>query len=198
VLISAPAMREHRRGAREERGLPMQVERSDVSPLTGREALHRITEAVLSLTQQGRVLRVLSARAYSVVCEPVRVAFLSRASLDQRAYEPPNNNGDRGTTYTGRSGTPSPLLAADTQAGLYVGKPCCISLAGRAQRQAPTRGGGRVLSGGDSWPAPRAFASPQAKNRQTGHTTTQSERRSSERGCHPRSQSTRGVEAGQR
>ncbi len=65
----------------------MQVQSSDVSPLPGREALHRMTEAVLSLTQQGRVRRVLSARASSVVCGPVRSASLSGGKLDRRPRE---------------------------------------------------------------------------------------------------------------
>jgi hypothetical protein len=169
----------------------MQVERSDVSPLTGREALHRITEAVLSLTQQGRVLRVLSARAYSVVCGPARSASLSRESIDRRPGERPDHDSlFRHATDPGRSSAPGPLLASDAQASVYLGKPCRLPVAGRAQRQAPTRGGGRVLSGGDSWPAPRAFASPQAKNRQTGRTCPRGERRSPQPGCHPRPAST--------
>lgn len=174
----------------------MHAERSDSSLLPRREALHRITEAVLSLTQQDRVLLVLSARAHSVVCEPVRSASLSRESIDRRPCERPHDNSNGETSDPGRSGAPGPLLTSDAQASVYLGKPCRLPIAGRAQRQTLARGGSRILSRGDSWPAPRAFASSQAKNHQTDRTPPRGERRSPQHRCHPRSTSTRKVEGG--
>ena len=126
----------------------MQVQRSDLSPRAGRETLHRITGAVLSLTEQGRDLRVLPARAHSVVCGFVRVAFLSRLSLDQRAYERPDDNIDRGTSNPGRSSDPGPLLGTDTEAGIYLWGSRGIPLAGWPQRPATTPRGRRLLSSG--------------------------------------------------
>jgi hypothetical protein len=126
----------------------MQVQRSDLSPRAGRETLHRITGAVLSLTEQGRDLRVLPARAHSVVCGFVRVAFLSRLSLDQRAYERPDDNIDRGTSNPGRSSDPGSLLGTDTEAGIYLWGSRGIPLAGWPQRPATTPRGRRLLSSG--------------------------------------------------
>jgi hypothetical protein len=154
----------------------MQVERSDVSPLAGREALHRITEAVLSRTEQGSVLRVLSARAYSVVCGPARSASLSRGKLKRRPRERHDHSFFR-PTDPGRSSASGPLLAADAQASVYLGKPCRLPIAGRAQREASARGGRGVLSRGGRWAVSHAFPSSQAKGYANGAHPT-GERRS--------------------
>jgi hypothetical protein len=158
--------------------------------------LANCTSIVVHEGLRERMPRVHQARSNSLVCDHIRSAFLSKGSLGHRACERLHDNSHGGTTDPGRSRAPGPLLAADSEAGLYLGKPCRLPIAGRAQRQAPTRGGGRVLSRGDSRRAPRAPASSQAKNHQTDRTPPRGEWRSPQHRCHPRSTSTRGLEGG--
>jgi hypothetical protein len=71
---TAGAAREETRSSHARR-----AERSDLSSLAGLEALQRITEAVLPHAEWGMVPRVVSASANSVVCGPVRSAYLIAA-----------------------------------------------------------------------------------------------------------------------
>jgi hypothetical protein len=112
-------------------------------------------------------------RSDSVARGPGKLVYLSRDSIDRRTRERPDHHSPSRPTDPGRSGALGPLLAADAEASVYVGKPCRLSVAGRAQRQAPTRGGRRVLSRGGRRPATYAFPSRQAQGREAGHTITQ-------------------------
>jgi hypothetical protein len=93
-----------------------------------------------------RMPRVRQARSNSLACDGARSAFLSRGSLGQRAHEPPHDNNHGGTTDPGGSGAPSPLLASDAQASVYLRWSGGVQVAGWPQRSAVAARGCRLLS----------------------------------------------------